>query len=99
MTIKEFEERIEDVKQYESSIRNLEKYLHMLNRFDKKDTGIVIFYDENTEENTEFNFPMKNISKMTLDYLKELKTEYKEAIKKLNQCGLNIEADKDIIGE
>lgn len=99
MTIKEFEKRIEDVKQYESSIRNLEKYLHMLTRFDKKDTGIVIFYDENTEENTDFNFPMKNISKMTLDYLKELRTEYKEAIEKLNQCGLNIEPDNEVLDE
>lgn len=99
MTIKEFEKSIEQVKGFEKRIKRLEDYVEEIKVLNTDDTSIVLYYDEDAEENVDFGFPNKCILKMAKEHLEEEKNAYKEAIEKLNQCGLNIEIDKDILGE
>lgn len=99
MTIKEFEQGIKNIKNFEMRIKGLKDYIEEIKVLGSDNTCIVLYYDEDKEENVDFNFPNKYILKMTQEYLEDIKEKYKETIEKLNQCGLSIEPDKEIVGE
>lgn len=99
MTVNEFEKEIETIKECEVNILNLRSFLYDLRHLRAKEIGRVSFFEEEDRDTTTitFDFPKENISEMAAKYLEELKDEYKKAVERLNECGLKVECDKEIL--
>ncbi len=99
MTISEFEKEIESIKECETNILNLKSFLYDLRHLGAKEMGKISFFNEENKNTTTitFDFPKKNISEMAEKYLGELKDEYKKAVERLNECGLKVECNKEIL--
>lgn len=99
MTLKEFEKVTQEIKETEKRITKLKEFARETTEIVNRESWkkiLIGFWDPETENEVEFNFPAELVIEMTEKYINTLNEEYANMIAKLNECGLKIECDKTL---